>query len=54
HVYAVDRYARLVREGQARLQRLGIANVTVRQSDGLDGWPEQGLFDRIVFACAVP
>ncbi|MEX1250084.1 MAG: protein-L-isoaspartate(D-aspartate) O-methyltransferase, partial [Hyphomonas sp.] len=29
HVYAVDRYARLVREWQARLQRLGIANVTV-------------------------
>lgn len=54
HVYAIDRYARLVREGEARLARLGIGNVTLRQSDGLDGWPEQGLFDRIVFACAVP
>ena len=54
HVFAIDRYARLVREGEARLARLGIGNVTLRQSDGLDGWPEQGLFDRIVFACAVP
>jgi protein-L-isoaspartate(D-aspartate) O-methyltransferase len=54
HVWAVDRYARLIREGEARLQRLGVGNVTLRQSDGLDGWPEAGLFDRIVFACSVP
>ena len=54
HVWAIDRYARLVSEGEARLARLGIGNVTLRQSDGLDGWPEQGLFDRIVFACTVP
>ena len=54
HVYAVDRYARLIREGEARLARLGIHNVTLRQADGQHGWPEQGLFDRIVFACAVP
>lgn len=54
HVFSVDRYARLVREGEARLARLGIGNVTVRQADGRNGWPEQGLFDRIVLACAVP
>jgi len=54
HVHAVDRYARLVREGEARLARLGIGNVTVRQADGQYGWPEQELFDRIVLACAVP
>lgn len=54
HVWAIDRYARLVNEGEARLARLGIGNVTLRQSDGLDGWPEQELFDRIVFACTVP
>jgi protein-L-isoaspartate(D-aspartate) O-methyltransferase len=53
HVFAIDRYARLVREGEARLSRLGIGNVTVRQSDGRLGWPEEAPFDRIVLAGAV-
>ncbi|MBA3069811.1 MAG: methyltransferase domain-containing protein [Hyphomonas sp.] len=52
HVYAVERYARLVTEGRSRLDRLGIGNVTVVQGDGLAGWPEQGPFDRIVLAGA--
>lgn len=54
HVWAIDRYVRLVRDGEARFARLGISNVTLRHADGLDGWPEAGLFDRIVFAGAVP
>lgn len=54
HVHAVDRYARLIREGEARLERMGITNVTLRQADGQYGWPQRGLFDRIVLACAVP
>ena len=53
HVYALDRYARLVREGRERLERLGIGNVTVGQGDGLLGWAERGPFDRIVLAGAV-
>lgn len=53
-VFAIDRYARLVEEGQARLARLGIGNITLRQGDGQNGWPEAGPFDRIVLACAVP
>lgn len=52
-VCALDRYGQLVREGQARLERLGIANVTVRQEDGLMGWPEPRLFDRILLAGSV-
>lgn len=52
-VCALDRYAGLVSEGAARLARLGIGNVTVRQQDGLLGWPGQRLFDRIVLAGAV-
>ncbi len=52
-VCALDRYARLVSEGAARLARLGIGNVTVRQKDGLLGWPEPRLFDRILIAGAV-
>lgn len=49
-VCAIDRYARLVREAAARLDRLGIGNVTVCQEDGLCGWPEPERFDRIVLA----
>jgi len=56
-VYALDRFAGLVREGAARLARLGIGNVTVRQQDGLLGWPGRCLFDRILLAgtvCEIP
>lgn len=52
-VCALDRYGQLVREGQTRLERLGIGNVTVRQEDGLMGWPEPRLFDRILLAGSV-
>jgi protein-L-isoaspartate(D-aspartate) O-methyltransferase len=52
-VCALERYGQLVREGQARLERLGIGNVTVRQEDGLMGWPEPRLFDRILLAGSV-
>lgn len=53
HVWAIDRFGQLVREGEARLARLGIGNVTLRQSDGQNGWPEAGPFDRIVLTCSV-
>lgn len=52
-VCALDRYGQLVREGSTRLERLGIGNVTVRQEDGLMGWPEPRLFDRILLAGTV-
>ena len=52
HVYAIDRFARLIREGEARFQRLGISNVSLRHEDGQFGWAEEGPFDRIVLACA--
>lgn len=53
HVWAIDRFGQLVRDGEARMARLGIGNVTLRQSDGQNGWPEAGPFDRIVLACSV-
>lgn len=52
-VSAMDRYARLVEEGRDRLDRLGIGNVTLCQEDGLDGWPEAALYDRILLTGAV-
>lgn len=54
HVCAVERFRRLTEEGQARLARLGIENVTLSHGDGLTGWAEQGPFDAIVLAGAVP
>lgn len=53
HVFAVERFCRLTQEGRARLARLGIANVTLSQGDGLEGWPDQGPYDAIVLAGAV-
>lgn len=54
HVYAIDRYRTLVEAGRERLGRLGIGNVSLRHADGLEGWPEQGPFDAVVLAGAVP
>lgn len=52
-VYAVERFRRLTDAAQARLERLGITNVTAGQRDGLDGWPEHGPYDAILLAGAV-
>lgn len=52
-VFAVDRFASLVRAGAGRLEHLGISNAILRQSDGLHGWPEEAPFDRIVLAGSV-
>lgn len=52
-VLAVERFARLVDAGDARLTRLGIHNVSLRHGDGLLGWPGRGPFDRIVLAGSV-
>lgn len=52
-VCAIDRFASLVNEGRERLERLGIANVTVCQADGLEGWPEPERFDRILLTGTV-
>ncbi|ABI78433.1 protein-L-isoaspartate(D-aspartate) O-methyltransferase [Hyphomonas neptunium ATCC 15444] len=54
HVFAVERFARLTEEGRVRLARLGVENVTLSHRDGLHGWAEQGPFDAIVLAGAVP
>ncbi len=52
-VHAVDRFASLIRSGEGRLARHGIANAELRHGDGLTGWPEAAPFDRIVLAGSV-
>ncbi len=54
YVYTVERYKTLLTEAEARLRRLGAANVITRFGDGGVGWPEQAPFDRILVTAAAP
>lgn len=51
-VYTIERHRNLLREAEARFQRLGIHNVTAIVGDGTKGWPEQAPFDRILVTAA--
>ncbi|HJM48344.1 MAG TPA: protein-L-isoaspartate(D-aspartate) O-methyltransferase [Alphaproteobacteria bacterium] len=42
----------LARQAKARLAQLGYDNVTARQADGYDGWPEMAPFDGIIVTAA--
>jgi protein-L-isoaspartate(D-aspartate) O-methyltransferase len=47
-VYSIEIVSELARSAAARLERLGVSNVTVREGDGYLGWPEQAPFDGIL------
>ncbi len=47
-VLTIDRYKTLVSGAQARLDKLGLRNVAVRQADGINGMAGEGTFDRIL------
>lgn len=51
-VYAIERHRPLAQIARERLERLGLANVTLRAGDGTLGWPEQAPFDRILVTAA--
>jgi len=51
-VYAIERHRPLAMQARARLEALGLTNVTVRAGDGTRGWPEQAPFDRILITAA--
>jgi protein-L-isoaspartate(D-aspartate) O-methyltransferase len=52
-VYTVERHHALFKQAQARFKALKLDNITTRHGDGLNGWPEQAPFDRIVLSAAV-
>jgi protein-L-isoaspartate(D-aspartate) O-methyltransferase len=52
HVYTVERHEELHNEAQARLEALGIDNITAVAGDGTKGWPEPRQFDRIIVTAA--
>ena len=48
HVYTMEIVEPLARGAAARLQRLGVHNVSVRHGDGYYGWSEHAPYDGIV------
>ncbi len=51
-VWSVERIAELADAAEARLRRLGYANVHVKTGDGSLGWPEHAPYDGILVTAA--
>lgn len=51
-IYSVERHAPLQGEAEARFAELRLTNIVTRCGDGLEGWPQQAPFDRIIVTCA--
>ena len=51
-VYSLEIIPQLAKAAAERLARLGYLNVSVRQGDGHQGWPEQAPFDGILVTAA--
>ena len=51
-VYTMDRFRTLVTAAESRFKTLRLPNVTTLVGDGLNGWPEQAPFDRIIVTAA--
>lgn len=54
HVYTVERHEPLLRDAQARFDRLGYHNITAAVRDGSLGWPEHSPYNAIVVAAGAP
>ena len=52
-VTSIERYRTLAQAAEARFAALRLSNVTVVVGDGLEGWPPQAPFDRILVTGAV-
>lgn len=51
-VYSIERHRPLARQARARIEALGMANVSIMSGDGSLGWPGQAPFDRILVTAA--
>ncbi|MEJ0098082.1 MAG: protein-L-isoaspartate(D-aspartate) O-methyltransferase [Bauldia sp.] len=51
-VYTMDRFRTLVAAAESRFKTLRLPNVTTMVGDGINGWPEQAPFDRIIVTAA--
>ncbi|MDX9844289.1 MAG: protein-L-isoaspartate(D-aspartate) O-methyltransferase [Aquabacterium sp.] len=54
HVYSVEVLPALAEQAKERLRRLGYHNVSVREGDGSEGWPEHAPYDAIIVTAAGP
>jgi protein-L-isoaspartate(D-aspartate) O-methyltransferase len=52
-VFTMEVEAELARRARRLLDRLGFSNVRSRVGDGLEGWPAEAPFDRIVLTASV-
>jgi protein-L-isoaspartate(D-aspartate) O-methyltransferase len=51
-VYTIERFRTLTEAAEQRFRTLRIANITTLTGDGMNGWPEQAPFDRVVVTAA--
>ena len=47
-VFGVERYGQLTRATEENIQNQGLGSIHLKHGDGLEGWPDQGPFDRIL------
>ena len=53
-LFSIERIAALAPRARARLDALGLRNVTCKIGDGYEGWSVQGPFDAIIVTAAPP
>ena len=53
-VFTIERIEPLPARTRDLFEEMGIGNVTVRSSDGTQGWPEEAPFDGIIVTAAAP
>ena len=53
-VHAIERHEGLTKKAEARMDRLGYYNVSLRTGDGTRGWPEAAPFDAVIVAAGAP
>jgi len=51
-LYTIERHRELLKTAERRFEELRLTNITTLLGDGLDGWPKQAPFDRILIAAA--
>jgi len=53
-VFTLEYHEPLLRAAEARINALGLENVTTMHGDGWQGWPDGGECDRIIVTAAAP
>jgi protein-L-isoaspartate(D-aspartate) O-methyltransferase len=53
-VFAIERLPNLAREAEAKIRYLGIRNVSIKCSDGTEGWPVYAPYDKVLVAAGSP